>query len=76
MLERLNRRHEAVQSKKKMRTSFDSQNVMRLLGAWRLQEDQFTDKAINSSETKVDLVAEINDFLLCQKELRGFLAGK
>jgi hypothetical protein len=63
-------------SLKKIRASFESQDVTRLLDARRLQDDQFTDKAIDSSETKVNLVAEIKDFLLCQKELRGFLAGK
>jgi hypothetical protein len=63
-------------SLKKIRASFESQDVTRLLDARRLQDDQFTDKAIDSSETKVNFVVEIKDFLLCQKKLRGFLAGK
>ncbi len=61
---------------KKNTSELESQDVTRLLDARRLQDDQFTDKAIDSSETKVNLIAEIKDFLLCQKELRGFLAGK
>ena len=48
---------EAVQSKK-TRMSFESEDVMRLLDARRLQDHQFTDKAINNAETKKNLVDE------------------
>ena len=38
--------------------SFESEDVMRLLDTRRLQDHQFTDKAINNAETKKNLVAE------------------
>jgi hypothetical protein len=46
-----------VQSKK-IRTNFESQDVTRLLDARRLQVHHFTDKAIDSPETKKQFVAE------------------
>jgi hypothetical protein len=61
-----------------MRTSFESQDVTRLLDSRRLQDDQFTDKEIDSSETKVNLVAESfnQGFVALSKGVTGFPCRK
>ena len=59
---------EAVQSKK-TRMSFESEDVMRLLDARRLQDHQFTDKAINNAETKKNLT--IGDVLCLLEDSEG-----
>ena len=48
---------EAAQAKK-IRTNFESEDVMRLLDARRLLDHQFTQKTINSAGTKDNMVAE------------------